>query len=115
MLVTHSLYAPFVRDHDGVLVMDRRSAEFTQYAANAKLATCISFSNELSRLAEHVGVGSERVRQGIGTGPRIGLHFLYAGVGYGGSCFPKYVKALASSSADASCPSQLLGAVAAVK
>ncbi|MDP1537822.1 MAG: UDP-glucose/GDP-mannose dehydrogenase family protein [Burkholderiales bacterium] len=114
ILLMRSLYAPFVRNHDRVLVMDRRSAEFTKYAANAMLATRISFMNELSRLAERVGVDIEMVRQGIGSDPRIGLHFLYAGVGYGGSCFPKDIKALARSAADAGCPLQLLGAVQAV-
>ena len=78
------------------------------------LATRISFMNELSRLAERVGANIEMVRQGIGSDPRIGLHFLYAGVGYGGSCFPKDVKALARSAADADCPLQLFGAVQAV-
>ena len=114
ILLMRSLYAPFVRNHDRVLVMDRRSAEFTKYAANAMLATRISFMNELSRLAERVGVDIEMVRQGIGSDPRIGLHFLYAGVGYGGSCFPKDVKALARSAADAGCPLKLLGAVEVV-
>ena len=113
-LMMRSLYAPFVRNHDRVLVMDRRSAEFTKYAANAMLATRISFMNELSGLAERVGADIELVRQGIGTDPRIGLHFLYVGVGYGGSCFPKDVKALARSAADAGCPLQLLEAVEAV-
>jgi UDPglucose 6-dehydrogenase len=113
-LLMRSLYAPFVRNHDRVLVMDRRSAEFAKYAANAMLATRISFMNELARLAERVGVDIEMVRHGIGTDPRIGLHFLYSGVGYGGSCFPKDVKALARFAADAGCPLQLLGAVEAV-
>ena len=97
-----------------VLVMDQRSAEFTKYAANAMLATRIIFMNEISRLAERVGVDIERVRHGIGTDPRIGLQFLYAGVGYGGSCFPKDVKALARSAAEAGYPLELLGAVEAV-
>jgi UDPglucose 6-dehydrogenase len=114
ILLMRALYAPFVRNHDRVLVMDRRSAEFTKYAANAMLATRISFMNELSRVAERVGVDIEMVRQGIGSDPRIGLHFLYAGAGYGGSCFPKDVKALARSAADAGCELQLLGAVEAV-
>ena len=104
ILLMRSLYAPFVRSHDRVLVMDRRSAEFTKYAANVMLATRISFMNELSRLAERVGVDIERVRQGIGSDPRIGMQFLYAGAGYGGSCFPKDVKALARSAANAGCP-----------
>ena len=114
ILLMRSLYAPFVRNHDRVLVMNLRSAEFTKYAANAMLATRISFMNELSQVAERVGVDIEMVRQGIGTDPRIGLQFLYAGVGYGGSCFPKDVKALAKSAADAGYPLQLLGAVEAV-
>jgi UDPglucose 6-dehydrogenase len=114
ILLMRSLYAPFVRNHDRVLVMDLRSAEFTKYAANAMLATRISFMNELSQVAERVGVDIEMVRQGIGSDPRIGLHFLYAGVGYGGSCFPKDVKALARAAADAGCELQLLGAVEAV-
>jgi UDPglucose 6-dehydrogenase len=114
ILLMRSLYAPFVRNHDRVLVMDLRSAEFTKYAANAMLATRISFMNELSRVAEQVGADIEMVRQGIGSDPRIGSHFLYAGVGYGGSCFPKDVKALARSAADAGSPLQLLAAVEAV-
>ena len=114
ILLMRSLYAPFVRNHDRVLVMDRRSAEFTKYAANAMLATRISFMNELSRVAERVGVDIERVRHGIGSDPRIGMQFLYAGAGYGGSCFPKDVKALARSAAEAGSPLQLLAAVEAI-
>jgi UDPglucose 6-dehydrogenase len=114
ILLMRSLYAPFVRNHDRVLVMDLRSAEFTKYAANAMLATRISFMNELSRVAERLGADIEMVRQGIGSDPRIGSHFLYAGVGYGGSCFPKDVKALARSAADAGSPLELLAAVEAV-
>ncbi len=113
-LLMRSLYAPFVRNRDRVLVMDLRSAELTKYAANAMLATRISFMNELSHLAERVGADIELVRQGIGSDPRIGSQFLYAGVGYGGSCFPKDVKALAKSSADAGVPSRILDAVEAV-
>jgi UDPglucose 6-dehydrogenase len=109
-----ALYAPFVRNRDRLLQMDVRSAEFTKYAANAMLATRISFMNDLSRVAEALGADIELVRQGIGSDPRIGTHFLYAGCGYGGSCFPKDVKALARTASDAGCPSALLTAVEAV-
>ena len=95
-----SLYAPFQRNHDKLVVMDVRSAEFTKYAANAMLATRISFMNELALLAEKVGADIEWVRKGIGSDPRIGSHFLYAGTGYGGSCFPKDVKALIRTGQD---------------
>ncbi|MDN3920848.1 UDP-glucose dehydrogenase family protein [Roseateles violae] len=93
-LLMRALYAPFNRTQDRMMVMDLRSAEFTKYAANAMLATRISFMNELALLAERVGADIEWVRRGIGSDPRIGFQFLYAGAGYGGSCFPKDVKAL---------------------
>jgi len=114
ILLMRSLYAPFVRNHDRVLVMDVRSAELTKYAANAMLATRISFMNGLSQVAERLGADIEMVRQGIGSDPRIGMHFLYAGVGYGGSCFPKDVSALARSATEAGSPLRLLEAVEAI-
>jgi UDPglucose 6-dehydrogenase len=114
VLLMRSIYAPFVRNHDRILLMDVRSAEFTKYAANAMLATRISFMNELSRLAERLGADIEMVRQGIGSDPRIGSYFLYPGVGYGGSCFPKDVKALVKSAADAGSALRLLQAVETV-
>jgi UDPglucose 6-dehydrogenase len=95
-----ALYAPFQRNRDKLVVMDLRSAELTKYAANAMLATRISFMNELALLADRMGADIEMVRQGIGSDPRIGYHFLYAGCGYGGSCFPKDVKALIRTARD---------------
>jgi len=106
-----ALYSPFQRNHERLVVMDVRSAELTKYAANAMLATRISFMNELALLAERVGADIELVRQGMGSDPRIGYHFLYAGVGYGGSCFPKDVKALMRTAADSGRPMQVLAAV----
>jgi len=109
-----ALYAPFQRNHDRLIVMDVRSAELTKYAANAMLATRISFMNELANLAEKLGADIENVRRGIGSDPRIGYDFLYAGAGYGGSCFPKDVKALIkTAAADAGMKLQVLTAVEA--
>jgi len=109
-----AVYAPFQRNHERLLVMDVRSAELTKYAANAMLATRISFMNELANLADRLGADIEQVRQGIGSDPRIGYHFLYPGVGYGGSCFPKDVKALQHSASELGTPLKLLAAVEAV-
>ncbi|HEV3426285.1 MAG TPA: UDP-glucose/GDP-mannose dehydrogenase family protein [Paraburkholderia sp.] len=108
------LYAPFNRNHERTLYMDVHSAEFTKYAANAMLATRISFMNELANLADRVGADIEAVRRGIGSDPRIGYDFLYAGCGYGGSCFPKDVKALMRTAEDFGEPLQILRAVEAV-
>ena len=109
-----ALYAPCQRNHDRLIVMDIRSAELTKYAANAMLATRISFMNELANLAEKLGADIENVRRGIGSDPRIGYDFLYAGAGYGGSCFPKDVKALIKTAAtDAGMKLQVLTAVEA--
>ena len=112
--VLRAVYAPFQRSHDRLIVMDLRSAELTKYAANAMLATRISFMNELANLADRLGADIESVRQGIGSDPRIGWHFLYPGVGYGGSCFPKDVKALGHTASAHGYPLQLLSAVEAV-
>ena len=105
------LYGPFNRNRDRVLVMDVRSAELTKYAANAMLATKISFMNELSNLADRLGADVEQVRIGIGSDPRIGFPFIYPGCGYGGSCFPKDVKALVSTALDVEYQPSLLKAV----
>lgn len=105
------LYAPFQRNHARVIFMDVRSAELTKYAANAMLATRISFMNELANLAEKLGVDIEAVRNGIGSDPRIGYHFLYPGVGYGGSCFPKDVQALIRSAGNVGQQLRILQAV----
>lgn len=107
------LFAPFQRNHDRTLVMSRRSAELTKYAANAMLATRISFMNELANLADRVGADIEHVRRGIGSDPRIGFDFLYAGTGYGGSCFPKDVKALLRTGAENGIELRVLSAVEA--
>ena len=105
------LYAPFTLNHDRTMVMDVRSAELTKYAANAMLATRISFMNELANLAEDLGADIELVRRGMGSDPRIGYSFLYAGTGYGGSCFPKDVSALQRSAAEQGRPMRILAAV----
>ena len=107
------LYAPFQRSRERLIVMDVRSAELSKYAANAMLATRISFMNELANLAEKLGADIEWVRQGIGADPRIGYQFLYPGCGYGGSCFPKDVQALNRTAGEAGSPLRLLAAVEA--
>lgn len=106
-----TLYMPFNRNHDRLLLMDTKSAELTKYAANAMLTTRISFMNELALLAEKMGVDIENVRQGIGSDPRIGYHFLYVGCGYGGSCFPKDVRALQRTASEYNSNLQILKAV----
>lgn len=110
-LLMRAIYSPFNRTQDRMLVMDVRSAELTKYAANAMLATRISFMNELALLAEKVGADIDLVRRGIGSDTRIGYQFLYAGTGYGGSCFPKDVKALVRTAADTGIPLKVLTAV----
>jgi UDPglucose 6-dehydrogenase len=109
-----AVYSPFQRNHERLLVMDVRSAELTKYAANAMLATRISFMNELANLADALGADIEQVRQGIGSDPRIGYHFLYPGAGYGGSCFPKDVRALQFTARQHQEPLRILAAVEAV-
>jgi UDPglucose 6-dehydrogenase len=106
-----ALYAPFNRNHERIISMDVRSAELTKYAANAMLATKISFMNELANLAEHLGADIEQVRQGIGSDSRIGYSFIYPGCGYGGSCFPKDVKALERTAREQGYHAELLNAV----
>ena len=109
--VMRDMYAPFQRNHDRLMVMDIKSAELTKYAANAMLATRISFMNELANLAEKVGADIEHVRKGIGSDQRIGYHFLYAGCGYGGSCFPKDIRALQRTGQKYGLPLKVLQAV----
>ena len=111
--VMHALYAPFQRNHERLVMMDVRSAELTKYAANAMLATRISFMNELANLAELLDADIESVRKGIGSDPRIGYDFLYAGCGYGGSCFPKDVKALIKTAKTSDYDLKVLNAVEA--
>jgi UDPglucose 6-dehydrogenase len=112
--VMRQLYAPFQRNHERILVMSVRSAELTKYAANGMLATRISFMNELANLAEAIGADIEEVRRGIGADPRIGYQFLYPGAGFGGSCFPKDVKALQRTATEVGKPLRVIGAVEAV-
>lgn len=109
--VLRELYAPFNRNHEKIIIMDVRSAELTKYAANCMLATKISFMNEMASLAEKLGANIEMVRQGIGSDPRIGYHFIYPGCGYGGSCFPKDVQALIRTARDIGFESTVLQAV----
>jgi UDPglucose 6-dehydrogenase len=109
--IMRDLYAPFQRNHERLLVMDLRSAELTKYAANGMLATRISFMNELANLAERLGADIEHVRKGMGSDPRIGYHFLYAGAGYGGSCFPKDVQALIRTAQQAGAELPIMNAV----
>ncbi|MCD0502001.1 UDP-glucose dehydrogenase family protein [Bordetella petrii] len=111
--VMRRIYAPFQRTHERLMVMDVRSAELTKYAANAMLATRISFMNEMANLAEALGADVEQVRRGIGADPRIGYHFLYPGVGYGGSCFPKDVQALVQTAAEHGLPMRVVSAAEA--
>lgn len=108
------LYEPFSRNHDKIMIMDVRSAEFTKYAANCLLATKISFMNEMSNLAERLGVDIEQVRRGVGSDSRIGYQFIYPGCGYGGSCFPKDVQALERSAKEIGYEAKILQAVESV-
>lgn len=109
--ILRELYAPFNRNHDKILVMDVRSAELTKYAANCMLAAKISFMNEMAHLADKIGADIEKVRLGIGSDPRIGYHFIYPGVGYGGSCFPKDVRALISTAREHGIDAMVMEAV----
>ena len=109
--ILRDMYGPFQRNHDRLMVMDVKSAELTKYAANAMLATRISFMNELANLADKLGADIEQVRKGIGSDHRIGYHFLYSGCGYGGSCFPKDVRALKQTATELGMPLKILQAV----
>jgi len=109
--ILRDMYGPFQRNHDRLIVMDVKSAELTKYAANAMLATRISFMNELANLADKLGADIEQVRKGIGSDHRIGYHFLYSGCGYGGSCFPKDVRALKQTATELGMPLKILQAV----
>ena len=111
LALLRQLYAPFQRNHERIMTMGVRSAELTKYAANSMLATRISFMNEIANLAEALGADIEEVRRGIGSDPRIGYHFLYPGAGFGGSCFPKDVRALQRSAIEAGRPLRVLSAV----
>src|SRR5690606_27992712 len=112
--VMKELYEPFNRNHDRTIYMDVRSAELSKYAANAMLATKISFINEIANLAERLGADIEQIRRGIGADPRIGYDFIYPGLGYGGSCFPKDVQALIRTARNAGYGAGLVEAVDAV-
>ena len=112
--IMRELYAPFQRNHERIIVMDIKSAELTKYAANAMLATRISFMNELANLADKVGADIEQVRLGIGSDQRIGFHFLYAGCGFGGSCFPKDLRALQTTAHEHGSELKILAAVEAI-
>lgn len=114
MTLMRECYGPYNRNHDKLMFMDVRAAELTKYAANAMLATKISFMNEISNLAERLGADIEAVRRGIGSDPRIGYHFIYPGCGYGGSCFPKDVQALARTAQQSGYETELLNAVESV-